>query len=204
MKLSEVPTVHPTASVTDTTLGRWTEVGAFTSIGASSFGDYSYIVEYGQVLFAQVGKFASIASQVRLNPSNHPIERASSHHFTYRCADYFADAEHDEAIFEWRRATAVTVGHDVWIGHAATVMPGVRVGDGAVIGAGAVVTRDVAPYTIVTGVPARPLRPRFPAPVAERLAALRWWDWPHAALREALPDFQRLPVEAFLEKYEAG
>lgn len=201
MRLSEAPTLHPTARVTDTTLGRWTEVAAHTEIAASKFGDYSYIMEYGQVLFAAVGKFASIASHVRLNPSNHPIERASSHHFTYRSGDYFEGAEHDTSVFEWRRADAVTVGNDVWIGHGVTVMPGVTIADGAVVGAGAVVTRDVAPYWVVTGAPARPLRPRFPTRVAARLAALAWWDWDHERLSRALPDFQRLPVEAFLEKY---
>jgi hypothetical protein len=66
-----------------------------------------------------------------------------------------------------------------------------------------VVTKDVAPYMIVAGVPAVPLRPRFPAPVADRLLALAWWDWPHDRLRAALEDFRALPAEAFLEKYHA-
>ncbi len=153
------------------------------------------------MLYADVAKFVSIAAAVRLNPSNHPIERASSHHFTYRAGDYFEGAAHDEGLFDWRRADRVRIGNDVWIGHGATIMPGVTVGDGAVVGAGAVVTRDVAPYWIVTGVPARPLRPRFPAAVGDRLMALAWWDWPHDRLAAALPDFQALPVDVFLEKH---
>lgn len=201
MKLSETPTIHPTATVTSSALGRWTEIGAHTSFAMSELGDYSYIVEYGQVLFTTVGKFCSIAAQVRLNPSNHPMERASQHHFTYRSDDYFADGDRDEAVFAWRRADWVTVGHDVWIGHGVTVMPGVTIGTGAVVGAGAVVTRHVDPYTIAVGVPARPLRPRFEPAIAARMEALGWWDWPHEQLRAALPDFRTLGAEAFLEKH---
>ena len=70
------------------------------------------------------------------------------------------------------------------------------------IAAGAIVTKDVAPYTIVAGNPARPVRPRFPAHIAARLERLAWWHWSHERLRLALPDFRRLSVEEFLERYE--
>ncbi len=202
MKLTEAPTVHPTAVLVDTTVGRWTDIGAHCTFLNVAFGDYSYMVAYGQAANCTVGKFCSIASHVRLNPSNHPMERVTSHHFTYRSGDYFEDAVHDESVFEWRRSQWVTIGHDVWIGHNATVMPGVSIGTGAVIGSGAVVTRDVAPYTIVGGVPARVIRRRFPEDLAARIEALAYWDWPHAALREALADFQRLGAAAFVDKYE--
>jgi hypothetical protein len=202
VKLSETPTVHPSATIREATLGRYTEVGAFSRIVSSTFGDYSYITENGDILFSTVGRFCSLASGVRLNPPNHPMHRASQHHFTYRAGDYFPDAQDDESVFAWRREQWVTVGHDVWIGHGATVMPRVTVGTGAVIGAGSVVTKDVPPYTIVAGVPARPIRRRFEEPVAERLIALAWWNWPHDRLRAALEDFRTLTVEAFLERYE--
>jgi serine acetyltransferase len=83
------------------------------------------------------------------------------------------------------------------------VLPGRAIGDGAVIAAGAIVTKDVAPYTIVGGNPAKLLKRRFAPEIAARLSALAWWDWDHEKLRAALPDFRALAIEAFLEKYKA-
>ncbi|HET9536452.1 MAG TPA: antibiotic acetyltransferase, partial [Mesorhizobium sp.] len=90
----------------------------------------------------------------------------------------------------------------VWVGHGAVILPGLTIGDGAVIGANAVVTRNVAPYEIVAGVPASLLRLRFPPEIIERLQRLAWWDWPVERLFEAIPDMQRLSIEAFLERWE--
>ena len=96
-----------------------------------------------------------------------------------------------------------TIGHDVWIGHGAIILPGRNVGTGAVIAAGAIVTKDVPAYTIVAGNPAQDRPPRVStSAIAERLQALAWWDWSHEALRSALPDFRKLGVDAFLDKYE--
>jgi len=198
-KLSPEPTVHPTAVIKDTKLGAWTEIGAHTSLVEAAVGDYSYLEQGCQVIYSIIGKFCSIASYVRLNPGNHPLERPTSHHITYRAAQ-FGLGEDDHDFFKWRRSYPVYIGHDVWIGHNATVMPGVTVGNGAAIGAGAVVTKDVAPYTIVVGVPAKPLRQRFSPAVAERLQAMAWWDWPRELLAERFADFRGGAV-AFVEKY---
>jgi phosphonate metabolism protein (transferase hexapeptide repeat family) len=202
-RLSETSLVDPTARVIDSTLGRYSEVAERCVITETILGDYSYIMQDSQTWAADIGKFANIASHARINASNHPTWRATLHHFTYRADDYWPDAEREESFFGWRRENAVVIGHDVWIGHGATITPGVRVGNGAAIGAGAVVTRDVAPYTVVGGVPARLLKPRFPAGVGDRMDALAWWDWTHEALRLALADFRALSAEAFLEKYGA-
>lgn len=201
-RLGPAPLVASSAAIEDSTLGIWVEIGERTRISHSSVGDYSYMMEDGQVLYASVAKFCSIASNVRINATNHPTQRAAQHHFTYRSDDYFEGAEADAAFFAARRANGVTVGNDVWIGHGATILAGNTVGDGAVIAAGAVVTRPVAPYAIVAGVPARKVKDRLPAHLAERLMQLAWWDWPHDAIHRALADFRALPVDAFLEKYE--
>lgn len=196
--------IDPTALVGDSTLGRDTGIGARTSFAKSTLGDYSYIVNDGEVNSTTIGKFCSIAAHVRINSGNHPMWRASQSHFTYRSSAYFDGADDDAAIFDWRRARAVVIGHDVWVGHGAIIMPGVAIGNGAVVGAGAVVTKDARPYSIVAGVPAVPIRERFPAAIARRLEALAWWDWEHEALQAALPDFRALPVDAFIEKYSVA
>jgi phosphonate metabolism protein (transferase hexapeptide repeat family) len=200
-KLGPEPLIDPTASVRQATLGRYTEIGARTAFVESSMGDYSYVVNDSNVIYTTIGKFCSIASHTRINPGNHPMQRASQSHFTYRASAYFDDAQDDADFFAWRRSTPVTIGHDVWIGHGAIILPGRTIGTGAVVAGGAVVTKDVAPYTIVAGNPARPIRDRFPNAVAERLMALAWWDWEHARLRGALEDFRTLSVEAFLERH---
>jgi hypothetical protein len=82
-------------------------------------------------------------------------------------------------------------------------MPGVTIGDGAVVGSSAVVTKDLTPYTIVAGVPAKIIKRRHPEALAERLTALAWWDWSHEKLGETLPDMRALSAEAFVEKYSS-
>ncbi|WP_042777746.1 DapH/DapD/GlmU-related protein [Sinorhizobium fredii] len=200
-KLGLEPFIHPTASVTNSKLGRYTEIQERSRLDEVEFGDYSYIMQDGSIWCATIGKFVNIAAAVRINATNHPTWRATLHHFTYRAPMYWDDAEPDHDLFAWRRQNRVTIGHDVWIGHGATILPGVTVGNGAVIGAGAVVSKDVAPYTIVGGVPAKLIRERFKAEIGEAMDRLAWWDWDHAKLRRALEDFRELTAEEFLVRY---
>jgi phosphonate metabolism protein (transferase hexapeptide repeat family) len=201
-KLSLVPAVDPTAILKDARLGAYTEVGARAKLLDVELGDYSYVVNDSDIAYATIGKFTSIAAMTRINPGNHPMERASQSHFTYRASAYFDDAQDDAAFFAWRRGHHVSIGHDVWIGHGAIVLPGRNVGTGAVIGAGAVVTKDVPAYAIAVGNPARVLRQRFSDDIAARMQLLAWWDWPHDRLRAALPDFRALAAAQFLDVYE--
>ena len=195
------PRIDPTARVRDCVLGPYTSVGPHTSMSESTFGDYSYVVNNCSIVWADIGKFCSIAATNRINPGNHPMWRPALHHFTYRSKSYGFNVEDDTKFFDWRKAHRVTLGNDVWIGHGAVILPGVTIGTGAGIGAGAVVSKDVPPFAIVGGVPSKVIRYRFEEKVQEDLMNLAWWDWPREKLEIALPDFRELSAEEFVEKY---
>jgi phosphonate metabolism protein (transferase hexapeptide repeat family) len=198
------PVVHGSASVRNAKLGRFSEIKERVQFWDSELGDYSYVERHAEVIYARFGKFCAIASAARINALEHPIARVSQHKITYRPNEYFLGAKLDKEFRERRRAKTVETGHDVWIGHGAIVMPGVRIGHGAVVAAGAVVSKDVAPYAIVAGIPAKFLKWRFAPKFGERIIALAWWDWEHDGLAKAVADMRTMSVEAFLEKYEMG
>ncbi|MGY8684718.1 chloramphenicol acetyltransferase [Bradyrhizobium sp. UFLA05-153] len=202
--LSIQPTVHPAAQLHDAKLGAYCEVGARTILREVTMGNYSYVENDSQITYTTIGKFCSIAAMTRINPGNHPMQRASQSHFTYRASAYFFGESDDADFFDWRRKHQVNIGHDVWIGHGAIVLPGRNIGTGAVVAGGAIVTKDVPAYTIVAGNPARPVRRRFADDIAGRLTRLAWWDWDHESLHAALDDFRKLTIEDFLSKYEVG
>lgn len=193
--------IHAGASITNSDFGRWCEVGEAALILNCRFDDYAYCGRHCDIANTHVGKFSNIAAMCRIGPTDHPMDHASLHHFLYRSSYYWDDIADDAEFFERRAARRTVIGIDTWLGHGVIVKPDVTIGTGAIIASGAVVTRDVAPYMIMAGVPAQPIRARFTPQVAERLLALAWWDWDHARLRETLMDFRSLKAEAFLEKY---
>ncbi|XXN64924.1 DapH/DapD/GlmU-related protein [Enterobacter ludwigii] len=193
--------IDPSVRMRETQIGAQCEVLAETYIEYSELGDFSYLGEHCCVADAQIGRFTAIANHVRIGAPNHPMDRASQHRFTY-CPEYYdAQAARDNDFFAARRAERVVIGNDVWIGHGVIVLPGVTVGDGAVLAAGAVVTKDVPPYTIVGGVPAKVIRARFATDIAAQLQAIAWWNWPLEKLMANLADFQSSDLRAFCQRH---
>lgn len=200
---AEVPVLHDGVEITeDCTFGAFVEVGRGARVAQSSFGDYSYCDRYADIANARIGKFANIAAFVRIGATDHPMEKASLHHFHYRSAAYWDDAEDDAEWFAQRQGRMAAIGHDTWIGGGAFVKPEVTLGHGCVVGSGSVVTKDVEPYVIVAGNPARAIRRRLPEDAAERMLRLGWWDWDHGTLRARLAAFRGLSAQAFLDRYE--
>lgn len=142
-----------------------------------------------------IGKFCSIACGAKFifNCANHALRPLSTYTFPLFFEEW--DLSKSELASAWDKKGDIIIGNDVWIGYDAVIMAGVTIGDSAIIGTRAVVTKDVAPYSIVGGVPAREIRKRFAPEVVERLRELQWWNWPEEKIRKAIPAIQAGDIE---------
>lgn len=179
--------VHPSAKI---------ESG--TSFISSSIKRHSFCGYDCDVYLASIGSFTSIANGVVLGGARHPMEWVST------SPVFYAGRDSVKAKFAEHKLTppaGVRIGHDVWIGRSAIVLAGVTVGDGSVIGAGSVVTKDVPPYAIVAGNPARLIRYRFDENVIQKLKEINWWNFSEARLKTFGGVFN--DVERFLSAVQA-
>ena len=144
-------------------------------------GDYTYFDKHINLApftpddRIEIGKFCALAQDVVVfGGGNHVMTRATTFPFHWLSTDATPKQRYTDAI----DGEKTTIGHDVWIGYGATVLPGVKIGTGAVIGARAVVAKDIPPYAIAVGNPAKVIRYRFQAKTIERLLDIAWWNWP--------------------------
>ncbi|MEY8403938.1 CatB-related O-acetyltransferase [Oscillospiraceae bacterium 44-34] len=158
---------------------------------------YHYPINHERLV---IGRFCSIACGARFlfNSANHTQRSLSTYIFPVLFEEW--DLDVNRIPEAWDNRGDIIVGNDVWIGYEAVILAGVTIGDGAIIAARAVVTKDVPPYTIVGGVPARPIRKRFPQPEIDRLLALRWWDWPPEKIAANLDAIQSGDLNALLQE----
>lgn len=176
------------------TCGPYVNIAHHAEVADAELGKRTSVGRYTKIRDASIGSYCSISWDVTIGAVSHPMNRPSSHAFSYR--SQFGIIECDESLSGER----VTVGNDVWIGCGAIVMPGLTIGDGAVIGAGAVVTKDIEPYAIVSGVPAKLMRYRFDGETVDALESLRWWDWDDSTLKARIPFFKAPLSSEALEK----
>ena len=144
----------------------------------------------------KIGKFCSIACGAKFlfTSANHTLRSLSTYPFPIFFEEWGLDKKGIRSA--WDNKGDIVIGNDVWIGYQAVILSGVTVGDGAIIGTRALVTKDVPPYTIVGGVPAKPIRKRFDQATIAQLEALRWWDWDAEKIRRNLPAIQSGHVSA--------
>ncbi|HJB35756.1 MAG TPA: CatB-related O-acetyltransferase [Candidatus Blautia merdipullorum] len=146
-----------------------------------------------------IGKFCSIACGAKFlfNSANHRIASLSTYTFPLFFEEW--GLEKENVAQAWDQKGDIIIGNDVWIGYEAVILSGVTIGDGAVIGCRAVVTKDVPPYTIVGGVPAKPIRKRFDEETIKELQKIKWWDWPEEKIAGKIPAIQAGDLEELRE-----
>lgn len=148
---------------------------------------YQYPINRDQLI---IGKFCSIACGAKfiLNSANHSLSSLSTYPFPIFFEEWNLDVKNITEA--WDNKGDIVIGNDVWIGYEAVILAGVTIGDGAVIGARAVVTKDIPPYTIVGGVPAKPIRKRFTQETIDLLLKIKWWNWPEERIRQHIAEIQ--------------
>lgn len=146
-----------------------------------------------------IGKFCSIACGAKFlfNSANHKMASLSTYTFPLFFEEWGLKKEN--VAQAWDQKGDIMIGNDVWIGYEAVILSGVTIGDGAVIGCRAVVTNDIPPYTIVGGVPAKPIRKRFDEETIKELQKIKWWDWPEEKITEKIQAIQAGDLEGLRE-----
>jgi acetyltransferase-like isoleucine patch superfamily enzyme len=165
------------------------KVYKFARLRDVSLGFFSYVSRGTQVYNAEVGKYTCIGPETIIGPGEHPVRGYISSHPAFystlaQAGTTFSDQDYVEEI------PRTLIGHNVWIGARVIIRAGVTIGDGAVIAAGSIVVKDVAPYTVVGGAPARVIRDRFDEPVKMLVQASEWWNWPTEKLSKHAAAFR--------------
>ncbi len=154
---------------------------------------YHYPINHDKLI---IGKYCSIACGAKFifTSANHTMKSLSTYPFPLFWEEY--ELESKDVTMAWDNKGDIVIGNDVWIGYEAVIMSGVHIGDGAIIGTRAVVTKDVEPYTVVGGVPAKPIKKRFDDEAIQKLQSIRWWDWDKEKVCEKIKDIMSGSIDS--------
>lgn len=198
-EVGDYTAVYKDARIKESKTGEHASIGDHTRVDFSNLGDYvridrlnhlyyaslgrrSYTGQNTVIMHANIGAFCSLSWSVTIGPANHSYDRLTTHSFLYNDVDNLRPEDYDQAYNRFH--AKCEIGNDVWIGTGATVLRDVCIGDGAVVAAGAVVTKNVPPYAIVGGVPAKIIKYRFSEEIIQRLIKIQWWNKNDAFIRK--------------------
>lgn len=184
-------------SIENSEIGNYVYLGTKTRLNNSEIGDYSYTNSNTYISYTKIGKFCSIGSNVQFGMGKHPTDLISTHPTFYSNNKAFETFSNKNYFKEYEE---ILLGNDVWIGSNVTIMGGVNIGDGAIVAAGAIVTKDVKPYEIVGGVPAKHIKFRLEESIILKIQKTEWWNKDGKWLKQNYKMF--LNNEKFLKYFE--
>lgn len=157
------------------------KVDSECTLAKVTMGRYSYVGAGTRITDTSIGNFCSIGGHCGIGGGIHPTDMVSTSPVFLKGRNILGK---NFAEIPYEPSKTVEIGNDVWIGEGVCIVSGVKIGDGAIVGAHAVVTKDVNPYSVVGGVPAKEIRKRFEDQIAEKLLKIKWWDWPDETLEK--------------------
>ena len=203
-RLDNLVTIGDFSTVRESKIGERSTIQRYCDIWRLEMGRFSCVGRMSTIQSTKIGSFCALSWNLKIGGDDHDYHMISTHPFWHNVAwgiaedkafsDYYHEKEYEEPC---------EIGNDVWVGAGVSVCRNVRIGDGCVIGAGAVITHDIEPYSIVVGVPGKPIKKRFDDKTIERLETARWWDLPEEVIKENLALFRDKHMdENVLERLE--
>lgn len=199
MPLRVFSKISLTAIISNSKISSKAAISGKTRFYDSKIDDYSYIGRNGLIMNTEIGKYCSIADDCKIGCAEHPIEWVSTSPVFHKGRNILRKNFNQ---IEYKTNKRTIIENDVWIGNNVLIKAGIRVGNGAIIGMGSIVTKDVEPYSIIAGVPAKKIRDRFSEENKKALLDTKWWEWSDEIIEKCSDNIN--DVQKFLDKIEEG
>lgn len=185
--------------INNSTIGNYCSIGTLNYVFNSSINNYSYTGLLTSIARTDIGSFCSIANKVSIGATKHPMDSVSTHPFTYRTEFGSLLGADKLSAQDDHESERTELGNDIWVGHGVIIMPGIKINHGAIIGAGAVVTKDIPPYSVVAGIPAKVIKFRTSSENIDKLLSIAWWNWSRDTIKNNINDFDN--IDNFITKH---